>query len=410
MLTNSLLKYQSTDFSPNRMTTQQPAPDDSDWTVLDQVFPPFFLQKMIGKQAQPAENTVERLEGKRTLPTPTQIKSQAAPDLPAATLVLKTRRSIERILRREDHRLLVVVGPCSIHDSSATLEYGKKLAETIPAVQDSLLVVMRTYLERPESEQLWPGYLRDPLLGSYGTTALGIERSRQLLCELLSIGVPLGIEVVDPLLHCYIDDLVSLAELDCCPNYSATHIKLASGLPYPVGFKNDENGALTSALQGIATAADRHSFLSLGDDGRCFQLESVGNPDCFLVMRGGEKFPNYDRENITAAEKAMIAAGLNPALVVDCSHYNSGNDPARQTGVLDCVLRQIEQGCNAIRGVLLESNLSWGNQPLGVSNLLRHGVSITDGCIDWATTEKLLVNAAERVRDCRAVPTEWGKI
>jgi 3-deoxy-7-phosphoheptulonate synthase len=333
------------------------------------------------------------------MPPPAQIKAELPLDAAGAETVRQGRAALTRILERADPRLFVVVGPCSIHDPQAALEYAGRLRALADEVSDALLLVMRVYFEKPRTATGWKGYINDPLMDDSFRIGEGMRRARGLLRDFAALGLPTGSEALDPLSPQYLADLISWYAIGARTTESQTHREMASGLSTPVGFKNGTDGGLEVAVNAIRSARSPHSFLGIGPDGRTAIVRTRGNRHGHMVLRGGGGRPNYDTVSVRLAETALTKAGLPASIVVDCSHSNSLKDPALQPLVfMDCV-HQIREGNRSIVGLMLESHLFAGNQPIP-SDLaqLRYGVSVTDACVDWATTAELLRRAAQELR------------
>lgn len=313
----------------------------------------------------------------------------------ANATVVEGRLTIQNILSHEDPRLLVVVGPCSIHDPAGAMEYARRLAELREEVKDSMYIVMRVYFEKPRTTVGWKGLINDPHLdGSYDIES-GLKIARKLLLDVNELGVPAATEFLDPYVPQYIADLVSWAAIGARTTESQTHREMASGLSMPVGYKNATDGSLQVALDAMQAARQPHSFLGVDQEGYTAVVRTRGNRCGHVVLRGGRNGSNYDPESIAEAVAKLEKAGLPPALMVDCSHANSEKQHWRQDGVAREVVAQRTDGNDAIIGLMIESNLFEGNQPLkGTLANLQYGVSITDACIAWDTTEKLLRDSA----------------
>ncbi|MCY4213219.1 MAG: 3-deoxy-7-phosphoheptulonate synthase [Gammaproteobacteria bacterium] len=339
---------------------------------------------------------VERLQ---VLMTPERLKRAWPLSKAALASVAKARRAINGVLNRDDPRLLVVVGPCSIHDARAAKDYGDRLAALNHEVEDTLLLVMRAYFEKPRTTVGWKGLINDPYLDDSFRVADGLQIARRLLLELAELGLPLSTEALDPITPQYLQDLISWSAIGARTSESQTHREMASGLSSAVGFKNGTDGSLDAAINALASVAEPHRFLGINPAGQVAVIETRGNPNAHMVLRGGANGPNYDRNSVYACEAAMRGAGLRPTIMVDCSHANSGKDPAAQPAVARAVLGQVREGSRSIVGIMLESHIHSGSQRIP-DNLdeLRYGVSVTDGCIDWPTTEALLREAADALR------------
>ncbi|MBK3747566.1 3-deoxy-7-phosphoheptulonate synthase [Stutzerimonas balearica] len=330
------------------------------------------------------------------LPSPAVLRQRLPLSDALAARVHDDRNAIRAVLDGRDPRLLVVVGPCSLHDPVAALEYAERLAALAPELSDQLLLVMRAYVEKPRTTIGWKGLLYDPHLDGRGDMAEGLRLSRRLMLDILEAGLPLATELLQPMAASYFDDLLGWAAIGARTSESQIHRELVSGLDLPVGFKNGTDGSLTIACDAMRSAAHPHRHFGIDALGHPALLETHGNPDTHLVLRGGHRGPNHDAASVAQARAALAKQGIAARLVVDCSHANSGKDPLRQPAVLAEVIEQRLAGDVSLRGVMLESNLFDGCQPL--SGELRYGVSITDGCLGWTGTERLLRETAEALR------------
>lgn len=330
------------------------------------------------------------------LPSPAVLRQRLPLSDALAARVHADRNAIRAVLDGRDPRLLVVVGPCSLHDPVAALEYAERLAALAPELSDQLLLVMRAYVEKPRTTIGWKGLLYDPHLDGRGDMAEGLRLSRRLMLDILEAGLPLATELLQPMAASYFDDLLGWAAIGARTSESQIHRELVSGLDLPVGFKNGTDGSLTIACDAMRSAAHPHRHFGIDALGHPALLETHGNPDTHLVLRGGHRGPNHDAASVAQARAALAKQGIAARLVVDCSHANSGKDPLRQPAVLAEVIEQRLAGDVSLRGVMLESNLFDGCQPL--SGELRYGVSITDGCLGWIGTERLLRETAEALR------------
>ncbi|OGA10335.1 MAG: 3-deoxy-7-phosphoheptulonate synthase [Betaproteobacteria bacterium RIFCSPHIGHO2_12_FULL_69_13] len=310
--------------------------------------------------------------------------------------VLAGRDAIKRILDRADPRLFVVVGPCSIHDPQAALDYGRRLAALAKEIADTMFLVMRVYFEKPRTTVGWKGLVNDPDLDDSFHIEKGLRIARRLLLDLNELGLPCGTEALDPITPQYLADLVSWSAIGARTTESQTHREMASGLSMPVGIKNGTDGSRTVAINALLSVSQPHAFLGIDPEGRCALTYTRGNKYAHIVLRGGAA-PNYDTASVTLTEQELERAGLPRSIMVDCSHGNSGKDPARQPLVFADVVHQIVEGNRSIVGAMIESNLEWGNQPLVERSKLRYGVSITDACIDWPTTERTLREAGHKL-------------
>lgn len=333
------------------------------------------------------------------LPTPAEVKERLPLTERAIETVVHGRRVVEDILDGKDHRLLVVVGPCSIHDIDAAKDYARRLKALHEEVSDSLFLVMRVYFEKPRTTVGWKGLINDPFMDDSFHIEEGLYRARELLLFLAELGLPTATEALDPITPQYIGDLISWTAIGARTTESQTHREMASGLSTGVGFKNGTDGSLSVAINALRSASSPHSFLGINQEGQCAVIRTRGNQYGHVVLRGGRQ-PNYDSVSIALCEKELNDAGLRPKLVVDCSHSNSNKDPGLQSLVMENLVNQILEGNQSIVGMMLESNIGWGNQKLTSDpGQLAYGVSITDACIDWPTTEEVLTSAAERLAE-----------
>lgn len=313
--------------------------------------------------------------------------------------VSRSREQIKDIIQRRDKRLIVVVGPCSIHDTEAALEYAGRLAELSRRVDDQLLLIMRVYFEKPRTTVGWKGLINDPDMNGTHLISKGLGIARGLLSRMTSLEVPVANEMLDPITPEYVADLISWGAIGARTTESQTHREMSSGLSFPVGFKNGTDGNLQIAIDAMKAAQHQHSFLGINREGRASIIQTSGNPDVHIVLRGGSKRVNYNSEDIAYTEEQLNKNGLLPTIMVDCSHGNSNKDYQKQSEVLECVVDQLLAGNSSISGVMIESNIEAGSQkiPADIGHL-KYGVSITDACIDWATTEKILLNAHARLQ------------
>ncbi|MDG4561725.1 MAG: 3-deoxy-7-phosphoheptulonate synthase [Candidatus Competibacter sp.] len=332
------------------------------------------------------------------LPTPEEIKQRLPLSETAANAVFQARETIKRILDRQDPRLFVVVGPCSIHDVVAARDYARRLKALADEVQDTLFLVMRVYFEKPRTTVGWKGLINDPRMDDTFRIDEGLQVARDLLLELAELGLPAGTEALDPIIPQYIHDLIAWTAIGARTTESQTHREIASGLSTPVGFKNGTNGSLEVAINALQSVASPHSFLGINQFGQSAVIRTLGNRYGHMVLRGGDR-PNYDSVSIALCEKALRDKKLPVNIVVDCSHANSFKDPAMQPLVMrDCV-HQIMEGNRSIVGVMIESNLGAGNQSIPADrSQLKYGVSVTDACVDWATTETMLREAHAKLK------------
>ncbi len=333
------------------------------------------------------------------LPTPEEIKQHLPLGETAADTVFQGRETIKRILDRQDPRLFVVVGPCSIHDVEAARDYARRLKALADEVRDTLFVVMRVYFEKPRTTVGWKGLINDPRMDDTFRVDEGLHLARGLLLELAEMGLAAGTEALDPIIPQYISDLIAWTAIGARTTESQTHREIASGLSTPVGFKNGTNGNLEVAINALQSAASPHSFLGINPLGQSAVIRTLGNRYGHMVLRGGDR-PNYDSVSIALCEKALRDKKLPVNIVVDCSHANSFKDPALQPLVLRDCAHQIMEGNQSIIGLMIESNLGSGNQSIPADrSQLKYGVSVTDACVDWATTETMLREAHAKLKD-----------
>jgi 3-deoxy-7-phosphoheptulonate synthase len=314
--------------------------------------------------------------------------------------VIEGRQAIRRILEGEDDRLLVVVGPCSIHDPKAAIEYAGRLNAVAEKIRERVFVVMRVYFEKPRTTVGWKGLINDPRLDGTFDMDGGLKLARSILLEINEMGLPAGTEMLDPITPQYVADLVSWASLGARTIESQTHRQMASGLSMPVGYKNATDGNLQMAIDAMQAARSEHSFLGIDMQGRTCVVHTTGNPLGHLILRGGRSGPNYYADRVEAAAEQLKKAGLPTNIIVDCSHANSSKQFARQERVWRDVIEQRLQGNSTIKGLMLESNLCEGNQKISSEpSALKYGVSITDACLGWEKTEELLLHAAEAMHN-----------
>ncbi|MEB3898683.1 3-deoxy-7-phosphoheptulonate synthase [Pseudomonas juntendi] len=330
------------------------------------------------------------------LPSPHLLKQQMPLGSALAQQVQQHRQAIRAILEGLDPRLLVVVGPCSLHDPRSALEYADRLAALSREVDDKLLLVMRAYVEKPRTTVGWKGLAYDPHLDGSDDMHGGIALSRGLMLGMIERGLPVATELLQPMAAGYFDDLLGWAAIGARTTESQIHREMVSGLELPVGFKNGTDGGVGIACDAMRSAAHPHRHFGMDAQGHPAIIETLGNADTHLVLRGGHQGPNYDAASIAQARQGLAKAGLTARIMVDCSHANSGKDPARQPAVFEDVLEQRVQGDRSIIGMMLEGHLFDGCQTLG-KGPLQYGVSITDGCLGWDATEALLRRAAERL-------------
>ena len=325
------------------------------------------------------------------LPSPVELFEELPKSPAQADFITQSRQDIHRVIFTEDKRFLLIIGPCSIHDLDAGREYARRLAALAAEVSDRIMVVMRVYFEKPRTTVGWKGLIMDPHLDGSHDIATGLRTARKFLREVLDLGLPTATELLDPITPQYISDLISWSAIGARTTESQTHRQMASGLSMPLGFKNGTDGTLGSAVNAIKAASQPQTFLGVSVDGRASAVATAGNPNCHIVLRGGSGGPNYSPTDVANTTDALQEASLQPSVLIDCSHANSAKKPERQPEVMAEVLQQVAAGNEAIIGAMVESNLEAGSQSFPQpKDDLKYGVSITDGCIDWATTEKLI--------------------
>jgi 3-deoxy-7-phosphoheptulonate synthase len=327
----------------------------------------------------------------RALPSPAALIAELPRTEAQSDFIAKARQEIHRLIFTDDRRLLLIVGPCSIHDPDAGREYARKLAALSKQVADRMMIVMRVYFEKPRTTVGWKGLIMDPHLDGSHDIAAGLRLARTILRDVLDLGLPTATELLDPITPQYIADLICWSAIGARTAESQTHRQMASGLSMPLGFKNGTDGSITTAINAIKAASQPQTFLGINLEGRASAIVTRGNPNCHIVLRGGTAGPNYSPEHIAQTEQLLAKAGLPRSVLVDCSHDNSGKKPERQPDVMRDLLRQIGNGNAAIMGAMIESNLLPGSQPFPQPlDQLRRGVSITDACIGWDETEALV--------------------
>lgn len=333
----------------------------------------------------------------KVLITPKYLKKKFPLNLKLEKQIKNSRKIISDIINKKDNRLLVVCGPCSVHDPDAAVVYAKKLKNLANQLGDQLYIVMRVYFEKPRTTIGWKGLINDPHMNNSFDMESGLNIARKLLLELLKINIPLAKEALDPNTPQYIGDLFSWSAIGARTTESQIHREMASGLSMPVGFKNGTDGNLSTAINAMCAAAMPHRFVGINQDGQVCILQTKGNPDSHIILRGG-KTPNYYPDDVFKCEKEILQAGLKPSLMIDCSHGNSNKNYLKQIDVAESVISQIEHGNSSIIGLMIESNLNEGNQSSEQpKNSMLYGVSVTDACISWKTTEKLLINIHKRL-------------
>ncbi|GGC06291.1 3-deoxy-7-phosphoheptulonate synthase [Pseudoduganella buxea] len=333
------------------------------------------------------------------MPTPADLHAKLPLTDAASATVTKGREDLRNILDRKDQRLFVVVGPCSIHDPVAGLDYARRLKALQEEVKDTMLLVMRVYFEKPRTTTGWKGYINDPFMDDSFRVDVGMEKARQFLLDVCELGLPTATEALDPISPQYLGDLIAWTAIGARTTESQTHREMSSGLSTPVGFKNGTDGDISIAINAILSAANPHAFLGINGQGNVSVVRTRGNAYGHVVLRGGDGRPNYDSVSVTIAEQSLAKARLPANIVVDCSHANSYKKPELQPLVMTDVINQIVHGNKSLVGVMVESNIEAGNQkiPADLSEL-KYGCSVTDACIDWDTTVTMLRAADAELR------------
>jgi len=338
----------------------------------------------------------------KRLPSPSEVKVLHPITETAEESVVSSRQEICNILDRKDDRLMVVAGPCSIHDLEAGYEYAERLAALSKELSDVMFFVMRVYFSKPRTTIGWKGFINDPYLDDSFKVGEGLEKARQFLLKVCELGLPVGTETLDPVIPQYLDDLIAWNAIGARTAESQFHREIASGLSTPVGIKNGTDGNIQVAINALNTMRHSHHFLGIDQEGRCVVLETKGNSYGHMILRGGAK-PNYDAKSVAESESELKKAELPVNIVIDCSHGNSLKDFRNQPKVFDDCLSQIEFGSESIVGVMLESNLNEGNQKMSSDlSSLKRGVSITDSCLNWEDSERILREGAERLRKLKS--------
>ncbi len=342
--------------------------------------------------------TNTNLLSERVLISPADLKRHLPVTSEAERTVSAGRKVIRDILGHQDHRFLVVTGPCSIHDVEAAKEYAERLKRLHDEFADTLYIVMRIYFEKPRTTVGWKGLINDPHMDDSFHIEEGLHKARELLLWLAKLGLPAATEALDPISPQYLADLFSWAAIGARTTESQTHREMASGLSMPVGFKNGTDGGLAVAINALQSVSQSHSFLGINQRGQVTVIQTKGNKSGHVILRGGNRQPNYDSVNIALCEEALRKAGLEESIMIDCSHGNSNKNHELQPLVAENVVNQVIEGNRSIIGIMLESNLEAGNQPIPEDlSQLKYGVSVTDACIDWDTTETLLRSMAEKL-------------
>lgn len=328
------------------------------------------------------------IESQEILVTPTDLKREIPLTQTAAETIEQGRQQVYDILTRKDHRIFMVVGPCSIHDTEAAKDYARRFKALADEVSDTILLVMRVYFEKPRTTVGWKGLINDPHLDDSFKIQDGLHIGRQLLLDIADMGIPTATEALDPISPQYLQDLIAWSAIGARTTESQTHREMASGLSSAVGFKNGTDGSLTVAINALQSVSHPHRFLGINSEGQVAIIQTRGNPHGHVVLRGGNGKPNYDSVSVSLCEQALRKAGVTPNIMVDCSHANSNKDPSLQPLVAENVTNQILEGNTSIVGLMVESNINAGNQKLSLNpDEMEYGVSVTDGCINWADTE-----------------------
>jgi 3-deoxy-7-phosphoheptulonate synthase len=329
--------------------------------------------------------------------TPEQLRSELPMPENGREFVREARQVISNIIHKSDHRLLVISGPCSVHDVDAAKDYAKKLKVLHDKYKQSMYIVMRVYFEKPRTTVGWKGLINDPNMDGSFDVANGLRKARELLIFLTELGLPLATEALDPISPQYLAELFSWSAIGARTTESQTHREMASGLSMPIGFKNGTNGSLDVAINALQSAASSHRFMGINRQGQVALIKTSGNPDGHVILRGGKQ-PNYDSVNVALCEQSLLAHKLELGIVIDCSHGNSSKDFRRQPLVAENVFNQIVEGNQSIIGVMLESHLNEGNQSADLAHdALKYGVSVTDACIDFETTSQLMALAFDKL-------------
>ena len=320
--------------------------------------------------------------------TPDALKTEMPVSESLSIQIGESRKTIRDIISKEDKRMLVVVGPCSIHDPEAAIDYANRLKRLSDSLNNGIFITMRAYFEKPRSTVGWKGLINDPYLDDSFKISEGLRIARKLLIEISELGLPLATEALDPITPQYLQDLISWSAIGARTTESQTHREMASGLSCAIGFKNGTDGSLEVAINAMQSAVAPHRFLGINPSGQVSVIHTKGNPNVHVVLRGGSNGPNYEEQSVATSEKQLREHGLNPSIMVDCSHTNSNKDHKNQSKVLKAITDQIQRGNESITGVMIESNIGEGNQKIDKN--LQYGVSVTDACIGWDETEEIL--------------------
>lgn len=337
--------------------------------------------------------------GSYSLPTPAEIQNLLPASAESLKTVLAGREAIQNILDGKDNRLFVVIGPCSIHDPKAAMEYAGRLKKLADAVSGTLLLVMRVYFEKPRTTVGWKGLINDPRMDDSFKIEEGLKLARKILLDVTAMGLPTATEALDPISPQYLSELISWSAIGARTTESQTHREMASGLSTPVGFKNGTDGNIQVAINAMQSSLKPHHFLGIDSNGKIAVFMTRGNAYSHVVLRGADSGPNYDADNIARCDKALEKNGLRRKIMVDCSHGNSNKDHKNQSKVFEHCIDQVVAGDKTICGMMVESNLHEGSQKIPADlSQLKYGVSVTDQCIDWQTTEKLVLGANDRLK------------
>ena len=360
--------------------------------------PRFYKPFLVGKTMSHVEDL--NIVSQEVLITPEQLQKELPISALAAKTVTEGRETVRNILDRKDHRLIVVIGPCSIHDVDAAMDYARRLKALAEKVKDSLFIVMRVYFEKPRTTVGWKGLINDPYINDSFKIQEGLHVGRKLLLDIAELGLPTATEALDPISPQYLQDLISWSAIGARTTESQTHREMASGLSCAVGFKNGTDGGLTVAMNALNSVSNPHRFLGINKDGRVSVIHTRGNPYGHVVLRGGDGKPNYDSVSVAVCEQELRNGKLQENIMIDCSHANSNKNHELQPLVMENVCNQILEENHSIIGVMIESNIGSGNQKIPPDlKDLEYGVSITDACIDWETTEDLLLSSAEKIKN-----------
>ncbi len=347
------------------------------------------------------------IQTQEVLLTPSDLKKDLPISDAAAKTVVQGRNAVQDILSHKDHRLMVVVGPCSIHDVDAAMDYAQRLKAIADKVDDTLLIVMRVYFEKPRTTVGWKGLINDPHLDDSFKISEGLHIGRRLLIDVSELGLPTATEALDPISPQYLQDLISWSAIGARTTESQTHREMASGITPAVGFKNGTDGGFSVAVNALQSVAHPHRFLGINSEGRVAIITTKGNPYAHIVLRGGNGKPNYDSVSVALCEQALSKAQLEANIMVDCSHANSNKNHELQTLVMENVSNQILEGNQSIIGLMVESNIKAGNQKLSANrDEMEYGMSVTDACIDWETTEASLLAMRDKLKDI--LPTRFA--